>query len=143
MKGPCSTCGADNRYAKSGACKPCARKRSNRAYREDPAHRERAKEMSRARSKRPDVKAKRSAFMQTPKQKARMVKYRRKWLYGLSPAEQDALMAQQDGLCGSCGDPFKSPRSVKSPTNMRVARCRMCTAPLTEIDTDTSEEISP
>ncbi len=32
---------------------------------------------------------------------------------------------------------------VKSPTNMRIARCRMCAAPLNEIDTETSEEISP
>ena len=131
---PCRKCGSTDRYAPTkgnrlGACRVCAKNASAakragvpKAPKPDntkpcptcgSTDRKKPKEGLNVGECKNCSSIRTKAWFSRPEAKERMrVSNRKRRAGGLTPEEQEALLLSQNGLCGSCGDPFQSSKTT-------------------------------
>jgi hypothetical protein len=140
---PCVKCGAVDRYPKTAACRACAHRAGRAAY-QKPDVRARV----RARRSLPEVREAQALRAKTPRYKAKMRRWYERWIsrpevvarlpllrrkqrFGVSEAEQAAMLLAQGHCCAACGDPLRPGQGTHldhdhATGKVRAFLCRSC-----------------
>ena len=117
--------------------------RRRERYAQDPDYRAKQRAYCRAyyRARKQEINERNRAYYHAHKQDIKPILRRGqlKRLYGMSPADYDALLAKQDGVCATCGKPSKETLCVDhchATGTIRGLLCRKCNIGLGCYDDD-------